>query len=209
MRFDGTLSSWNEARGFGFIAPSKGGQEVFVHVRAIPTQYRPPRIGQAFTFEVETDAQGRKRATNLGVAGIERADRRRPAGRPAAHARGARWNTASLFAIPAFMAVYLAVAAAWRVSGWVALAYLAMSVVCFLAYAADKAAATAGRWRSSEQSLLLLGLAGGWPGAAIAQQVLRHKSRKASFRAAFRMTVLLNVGGFVLLHSPLVTRLLP
>jgi uncharacterized membrane protein YsdA (DUF1294 family) len=50
--------------------------------------------------------------------------------------------------------------------------------------------------------LLLLGLAGGWPGAVLAQQYLRHKSAKAEFRAAFWMTVGLNVAAFVALGSP-------
>lgn len=72
-----------------------------------------------------------------------------------------------------------------------------MSFVCLLAYAFDKSAAVAGRWRSSERSLLLLRLLGGWPGGLIAQQLLRHKSSKASFRAAFWGTVIVNVGVFV------------
>ncbi len=83
---------------------------------------------------------------------------------------------------------------------WVALVYLGMSLVCLMVYAFDKSAAVAGRWRSSEQSLLLLGLLGGWPGGLIAQQILRHKSSKASFRAAFWGTVIVNVGTFVAYH---------
>jgi uncharacterized membrane protein YsdA (DUF1294 family) len=47
--------------------------------------------------------------------------------------------------------------------------------------------------------LLLLGLAGGWPGAFIAQRVLRHKSSKRSFQTAFWGTVALNTGLLVLL----------
>lgn len=71
--------------------------------------------------------------------------------------------------------------------------YASASVVCFTAYAMDKAAARAGRWRISERTLLLLGLVGGWPGAVLAQQCLRHKSRKPSFRTWFWFTVLCNV----------------
>lgn len=116
----------------------------------------------------------------------------------------ARWGTASVFAIPAFTIVYLAVAFAWGVPGWMAMAYIMASIVCFGAYAADKSAAVSGGWRISERNLLLLGLAGGWPGAIVAQQSLRHKSSKASFRLVFWATVALNVAGFVAINSPLV-----
>ncbi|KQP11741.1 cold-shock protein [Pseudorhodoferax sp. Leaf265] len=106
-------------------------------------------------------------------------------------------------AIPAFLLVYAAVALLWRVPAWVAGLYLVASTVCFLAYAIDKSAATAGRWRIAERTLLLLGLAGGWPGAILAQQLLRHKTSKAAFRVAFWATVVLNTAAFVALHAPL------
>jgi uncharacterized membrane protein YsdA (DUF1294 family) len=73
--------------------------------------------------------------------------------------------------------------------------------VTLVAYALDKSAAVAGRWRVSEQSLLLLGLAGGWPGGLVAQQLLRHKSNKTSFRHAFWGTVVVNVTAFVAFHA--------
>lgn len=41
--------------------------------------------------------------------------------------------------------------------------------------------------------MLLLGLAGGWPGAVLAQQWLRHKSSKLSFRWRFHVTVVLHL----------------
>ena len=91
----------------------------------------------------------------------------------------------------------------WRVPGWVAALYAGASVVCALVYAIDKSAAVAGRWRVSESTLHTLSLVGGWPGALVAQQVLRHKSNKAAFRAVFWVTVVVNVAGFVAIHSPL------
>jgi uncharacterized membrane protein YsdA (DUF1294 family) len=48
----------------------------------------------------------------------------------------------------------------------------------------------------------MLGLIGGWPGAIVAQQLLRHKTSKRSFRIAFWVTVVLNIAVFVLLVSP-------
>lgn len=67
--------------------------------------------------------------------------------------------------------------------------------VTFFAYARDKNAAQRGAWRTREQTLHLLALLGGWPAAWWAQQWLRHKSRKPSFRAAYWGTVLLHGTG--------------
>ncbi len=36
MRIEGTLKKWNDERGFGFIQPTHGGQEVFVHISSFP-----------------------------------------------------------------------------------------------------------------------------------------------------------------------------
>lgn len=114
----------------------------------------------------------------------------------------------SYLPIVLFVLVYLAVCLAWGVSHLVAAAYLAASIACVIAYYLDKSAARAGRRRISERSLLLLGLAGGWPGAILAQQWFRHKSSKQAFRVKFWCTVLLNTGLFVYCASPLASRLL-
>ena len=67
---------------------------------------------------------------------------------------------------------------------WVLGAYGATSLVTFVAYWRDKRAAVARRWRTPESTLLLLGLVGGWPGAVVAQETLRHKTVKRSFQTA-------------------------
>jgi uncharacterized membrane protein YsdA (DUF1294 family)/cold shock CspA family protein len=201
MRFEGHLKSWNPERGFGFVEPSEGGQEIFLHINAVPTKLRPPKVGQAFSFEVELNREGKKRAANVGVPQVVRRAR---APQPRSTAP---WSLASMLAIPLFLLLFIAVAVVWRVSPWIPVAYLFLSIACIFAYHADKSAARHGRWRVSEQSLLFLGLAGGWPGALIAQQLFRHKSSKASFRSAFWGTVLLNAAGFVLIHSPLASGL--
>jgi uncharacterized membrane protein YsdA (DUF1294 family)/cold shock CspA family protein len=197
MRFEGVVKSWNEERGFGFIEPDQGGQDVFVHVKAFPPRSGRPQLHQRVTFEIELNREGKKRARNVEIAKLTQARKPGPTNNPP------RWGAASLFAIPAFVLVYLAVALVWRVPNWVAALYVVASLGCFAAYAADKAAATAGRWRTSEGTLLLLGVVGGWPGAIVAQQVLRHKSNKASFRATFWGSVIANVVVFVAIHSPL------
>jgi uncharacterized membrane protein YsdA (DUF1294 family) len=73
--------------------------------------------------------------------------------------------------------------------------YFAASAATFVAYAIDKSAATRDTWRIRESTLHLLAVIGGWPGALVAQQALRHKSRKPSFRTTFWFTVLLNCAG--------------
>ena len=111
-------------------------------------------------------------------------------------------------AVVAFAAAYLVIDAYRPISIWVAAYYLALSVACFVVYAVDKSAAVASRWRVPENTLLLLGLAGGWPGAIVAQQVLRHKTKKVSFRSAFWGTVGLNLAAFVVVFSPLLPGML-
>ncbi|UGQ48293.1 DUF1294 domain-containing protein [Massilia endophytica] len=76
------------------------------------------------------------------------------------------------------------------------------SVICFFAYAIDKSAARKGRRRTPERTLLLIGLACGWPGGFLAQQWLRHKSSKPSFLIKFWLTAACNIALLAaLLHS--------
>ncbi|MDB5805501.1 MAG: DNA-binding protein [Betaproteobacteria bacterium] len=107
-----------------------------------------------------------------------------------------------LAAIVLFMLLYLAATLFWRVPAWVAGVYGLMSLVAFVAYAIDKSAAKSAGSRISESTLLVFGLVGGWPGAIIAQQLLRHKSSKVSFRVVFWFTVVVNVTVFIFLSSP-------
>jgi uncharacterized membrane protein YsdA (DUF1294 family) len=78
--------------------------------------------------------------------------------------------------------------------------YVLASVVTYLAYANDKYAAQTGRWRTKEGTLLLLGLAGGWPGGLSAQYRYRHKTKKISFQVAYWLTVGLNCMGLLWLR---------
>ena len=76
---------------------------------------------------------------------------------------------------------------------WLAAVYGVASLACFIAYAADKSAAIHGRRRTPERTLLLLGLACGWPGGWLAQRWLRHKTVKTSFQIAYWCSVALNL----------------
>ena len=83
----------------------------------------------------------------------------------------------------------------------VLLAYMVTSALSYAMYAMDKSAAKSGAWRTQESTLHGLSLIGGWPGALIAQQVLRHKSKKEEFRFVFWLTVVINIGVFLWLFT--------
>ena len=72
---------------------------------------------------------------------------------------------------------------------WILPASLVLNLLTFYLYWTDKRAARAGQWRTPENTLQLLALAGGWPGAWLAQRVLRHKSGKLSFRIVYGLMV--------------------
>ncbi|MBI3229032.1 MAG: DUF1294 domain-containing protein [Burkholderiales bacterium] len=104
--------------------------------------------------------------------------------------------------LPTLLLLLICLTLAWQMPLWVVLMYSVASVLCYFAYRADKSAARAGQWRTRERTLLLFGLIGGWPGALLAQQTLRHKSRKFSFQFWFWCSVLLNLAVLVYLNSP-------
>lgn len=191
MRFDGILKSWNDDRGFGFIAPAQGGQDIFVHIKAFPAGSGRPRIGQSLTFEIEAGPNGNKRARSIQYPVRSAAPRQQRVAPPAP------WTAPRIMAIPVLIGIGVHLARTGDLRPAIGLVYLVMSVVTFLAYAFDKAAAVRGSRRTPERTLHALGLIGGWPGALLAQQWLRHKSSKSSFVAGFWFTVALNVGALV------------
>lgn len=72
---------------------------------------------------------------------------------------------------------------------WLAL----MSLVTFLLYWLDKDAARYREWRISERTLQWVSVLGGWPGALLAQGMLRHKSRKIRFQVWFWIAVVIHL----------------
>ena len=155
-------------------------------------------VGQQLTFEVETTDNGKKRARSVQYPVRARAHKLPRAESPAP------WTLPRLLVIPVFAAIYGYVAWRWGFRPPVLLAYLGLSLAAFMAYAFDKSAAIAKRWRTPEQTLHLLSLAGGWPGALLAQQLLRHKTSKPDFVGVFWITVALNVAVFVGWHAGLI-----
>ena len=80
--------------------------------------------------------------------------------------------------------------------------YLVIGVVTFFVYAKDKRAAINGNWRVPEKTLHIFSVAGGWLGALIAQEKLRHKTQKQPFRSIYWLTVVINVAAFAWTLTP-------
>ncbi|HSR65173.1 MAG TPA: DUF1294 domain-containing protein, partial [Xanthomonadaceae bacterium] len=150
---------------------------------------RRPAVGDRVSYAVARDARGRRTAVQLRFAGATPIPVKPTRGAPVGHVFPRR-------------ALVLLACAALALAAWnralppaVLLAYAIASVVTFLAYARDKHAAERGGWRTRESTLHTFALLGGWPGALLAQGLLRHKSSKAGFQWVFWCTVLLNGAG--------------
>ncbi|WP_269533449.1 DUF1294 domain-containing protein [Chitinimonas sp. BJYL2] len=77
---------------------------------------------------------------------------------------------------------------------WLAMLAAVSSAASLLLYGIDKAAAQAGGARVPERWLQGISLAGGWPGALLAQALFRHKTRKQPFLWVFGLCVVMNIG---------------
>jgi uncharacterized membrane protein YsdA (DUF1294 family)/cold shock CspA family protein len=183
LRYRGKITEWRDIRGFGFITPDDGGDRVFVHLNAFRADQQRPQGRERVTYQLGRDTRGRVCAAN-----VEFTNPRLRRSQLSATDRAAT----------GLAVLFVAILAAAALAGWLSWVgpalYVGMSLATYYTYSADKAAAERGQWRTSEGTLLLWGLLGGWPGAVIAQRVRRHKSRKQPFQFFFWLTVLLNCG---------------
>ena len=195
MRHKGKITTWNAARGFGYVTPAGGGERVFVHITAIADRTRPPAEGDIVTYDLTLDERKRPRAT--------RVKKSTPISRSSQKARASTSNVAPLTVSSLFILIVAAGTLAGRLPPVIIGIYGIVSIVTSLLYWLDKSAARRGAWRMQERSLLFIGLVGGWPGAVVAQRILRHKTRKQSFQLAFWGTAVLNsiVLGWLLTDS--------
>ena len=177
MAIKGEIIRWDMEKGFGFIQPHSGGRQIFVHISDFKDRTHPPEIKQQVTFKRSTDKQGRSYAQKV----TRKNDK---------YSKGFYlWVLTFLFwglLIGGLYYVQAPVFVFWLYGG--------MSVITFIVYSWDKFSAKMGRWRTSEKTLHRLAFFCGWPGALLAQAVLRHKSQKKTFRRFFWVTLWFNTG---------------
>jgi len=66
----GQLIKWNDDRGFGFIKPSEGSKEVFLHISAVKTTGRRPKVGDTIFYELTTGTDGKISASGVSIQGV-------------------------------------------------------------------------------------------------------------------------------------------
>ncbi len=114
MRFDGKIKIWNDEKGFGFISPLSGGQDVFVHISEIRHSAKP-QVGDLLSFELELNPQGKKRAVRVrgaaqaagGVQSVPRRETHRPV-------RASRSGHSSRSVLKRVMVIVLSVLLLWQ-----------------------------------------------------------------------------------------------
>lgn len=182
MRYQGKITNWKDDQGFGFVIPNGGGEKAFVHIKAFSNRSHRPTEGDLITYELVTDGKRKLSAENIRFVGQRLTHNTTPN-------KMGQFNT--IFAY-FFCLVLALLVLADRLPFAIIGIYLTASTVAFIAYAIDKSAAQKNRRRTPERTLHLLALAGGWPGALLAQKTLRHKSKKVEFQTVFAVTTAIN-----------------
>lgn len=191
MLTKGKITSWNDEKGFGFIEPCTGGKRIFLHIKALSHRGPRPEIGQVVTYTLSTDKHGRPCADQATLA----------SDRLPQKAKSKSSSLAIIVTVIFFTVVCMSVLAD-KIHPLILALYFVASLLTFIMYAIDKSAAKKNAWRTPESTLHFFALIGGWPGALVAQQKLRHKSKKLSFLLVFWVTVFFNCGGFIWLFTP-------
>ncbi len=196
----GQLKRWKDERGFGFIQPQDGSQEVFLHISDLKDLARRPQVGDIIYYHIATK-NGKIRACNAFILGVKSELNSLPKPlnkKKKFHATSQdlfpKWESLLLSILPLTGSLHFS----WITTNPIPLIlYILMSLVTFTLYAEDKSRAKRGDWRISEQTLHLCELAGGWLGGFVAQRKLRHKRIKRSYQIVFWAIVALHIAFWI------------
>lgn len=188
----GILVMWNDLKGFGFVRPDDGDEDHFIHISAFKKgMSRRPEIGDELRFRPDGQS-GKKRAVFAVIQGVDYEPP--PAPKPFSLMPKRRpWFINLLIFIPLASSFYLLIAARNPLPFFF---YTALSLLTMFIYATDKANAATHRWRVPEGYLHILELMGGWPGALLAQNEFRHKTRKSLYQILFRVIIAVHLLGW-------------
>ncbi|WP_377923146.1 DUF1294 domain-containing protein [Alteromonas sediminis] len=186
----GKLVKWDTEKAFGFIAPNGGGNHIFIHKTAFSNRKRTPQLDDVITFTLSKDKQGRNCAADAMYSGEKIQVK-----------QAKSVSKFSIYLSLLFVSAMTIASILGNVPFKLLYVYVGLSLITFTMYSFDKSKAQRGDWRTPESTLHFLSILGGWPGAAIAQQILRHKSKKKEFRFIFWITVILNVTALAWLLS--------
>ncbi len=67
----GKLVRWIGNKGFGFIKPDNGHSDIFIHISGLSGSSRPPIIGDIIIYEIGSDHNGKTRAVNARIEGVQ------------------------------------------------------------------------------------------------------------------------------------------
>lgn len=68
----GILKTWKDDRGFGFIKPDDGSDDLFIHISALEGMTRRPYRGDLIFYQVEHGDDGKSKAVNASIEGVNR-----------------------------------------------------------------------------------------------------------------------------------------
>lgn len=194
---DGQIMSWDDEKGFGFVAVETPRLTIFFHASVLQTRDLLPQKGEQVRIKAKY-AEGKWTATE-----VTSPHRRQ------IHDKAAKQADRLLQPMRDKLMFALPLAALWLLLLLLKLPKLfavsaALSLLSVALYAWDKYCAMRKRSRIPEAKLNLFTLLGGWPGALLARYAFRHKTVKQPFVLVFWISVLLNVAAvlYILFRQP-------
>ena len=198
----GKIKTWNDEKGFGFIAQEDTKKQIFVHIKSFKNRSDRPKENQSVSFTISKDKQGRRFAKDVSrVSDISPKNHKVSKIRKRLKKNNMQLDYKSTHNISFFSIIiilsFLSFLVYSLINGklplLIIILYIIIGIITYIAYSIDKSKAIDQEYRISEKSLLLLSLVGGWLGAIVAQQRFRHKTKKTSFQVIFWITVFVNI----------------